>query len=206
MLSTPSGLRWLFFVAVGVIGVSLMAMARSVGEGMLRDGQRMFAGSWEAAVRRPASPLPLRPADEARFPRASFSLVIENDRGSSIDTRAGTVTYDRVADPDTTVFLVLEPVELDTLYREALAIRLFDSLALDPVGKDSPTYSLSPRYRLVASSGATVRELSWDWSAHMGRRWEADGKRLCAFVTHVWNIVARHPESRALPPARGVYY
>lgn len=216
MLNSLKGARWILFLALGVIGVGLLPMARSVGEGVLSDLQRALAWPGVAAAQRPARTLPPRSGDEARFPRSSFGFVFENERGLRIDSSAGLFTDDRIADPDTTIQLRLTAAKLDALYREALAIRLFDELMLDLAQKDAQAWvSSCGRDYLEVRAGTVSRQLSWVGNAQLEGRW-ADGtwatgrpaedwKRLNAFVGHVFTMVHRHPEYRALPRRRGMY-
>ncbi|MEQ1832066.1 MAG: hypothetical protein ABL977_03340 [Candidatus Eisenbacteria bacterium] len=202
-------------IAVAGLGMLLQPAAVPFAESLAADVQSLLERPRLQAARRPARTLPLRAGDTARFPRDRFGFVFSSERGTRIDTRSGTMTIDRVMDPDTTIALRFSEAELDTLYKEAIAIRLFDELTLDPEHKDAEAISSSQRYGLSVRTGASEREFGWQSYALADGRW-ADGswaagraaddwKRLNEFVGHAAGIARRHAEYRALPPARGVY-
>jgi hypothetical protein len=159
----------------------------------------------EARDRRPAPPLAWRAGDEARFPRRDFGFVYEDWTGTRIDTFQDSVTKDRVADPDTTVALGLSDAELDTLWREALAARLFDLPEPSPWPTD-PASMIVPGgiTRLRLSTATAERRWIWD-SRHVRRRRSDESKRLHAFLRHVMEMVERHPAYPRSSPARGLY-
>ncbi len=202
-------------IAIVGLGVILPPVVVPFAQSVWWDIERLVELPRVQAARRPPRALPLRTGDTARFSRDSFAFVLATERGTWIDTRAGTMTVDRIMDPDTTIALRFSEAELDTLYREAIAIRLFDELTLDPEHKDSGVISFSQRYRLTVRAGTREREFGWHAIALVDGRW-ADGswaagraaddwKRLREFVGHAAGIAHRHAEYRALPPARGVY-
>ena len=202
-------------VAIVGLGVILPPVMVPFAQEVWWDIERLVELPRVQAARRPPRALPLRPGDTERFPRDNFAFVFSSERGTRIDTRAATMTVDRIGDPDTTIALRFSEAELDTLYREAIAIRLFDELTLDPAHKDSGRIASSQRSSLSVRAGVREREFGWQSGALAEGRW-ADGRwaagraaddwnRLSRLVGHVFGIARRHAEYRALPPVRGVY-
>lgn len=212
-----TGLRTLIatVIAIAGLGVFLQPAVVPFAESLGTDVQRALELPKVQAARRAARALRPRPGDTVRFPRDGFALVLASEHGTKLDTRAGTMTVDRIEDPDTTILLRLSEAELDTLFREAIAIRLFDELVLDPEHKDTAAISSSDRCWLWVCAGAREREFRWQSYALVDGRWADeswaagraadDWKRLREFVGHAAGIARRHAEYRALPPARGTY-
>lgn len=153
--------------------------------------------------RRPPALLPERSGDRNRYPRQSFVVSYIDGNGFAIDTAVGTVTYDRIVDPDTTIAMRLTTAQLDTLYKAALLDRLFDM----PQPWRIPSQWAGAEHwggDLTVGAGSVRHALRRDsWGGT--EPWTDDHKRLQAFVAELRRMVEASPVYRALPRPRGNY-
>jgi hypothetical protein len=140
---------------------------------------------------------------------SSFSFVLEDDRGFRVDTRAGTVTKDMIADPDTTIRLELSHGDLKAIERAFRSTHLVD------VPEPHPAYPPSPDGSFVISKPSFVwtldlemagvhRHWQWDTARHV-RPPTAEWDALHAAVRTIRDVVDQYADYRALPAASGGY-
>jgi hypothetical protein len=123
--------------------------------------------------------------------------------GFAVDTKAGTVTQDRVSDPDTTIAMRLTEAQIDTLYEDALRYRL---LEMPPPGQLSEFWSGAGKWTGVVTphAGAFQQSLRWaPWTR--SELWSGNHKRLDAYVNELQRMVHNAPAYRALPRPRSNY-
>jgi len=144
-----------------------------------------------------------RPQDRTRYPRNTFWLSFSDATGFAIDTKAGTVTQDRIGDPDTTTEMRLSDTQIDTLYEDALRCRLLEM----PQPAQLHDFSSGDEKWtgvLTMQAGSARNALRWrPWSR--GDLWSDDHKRLDAYIEELQRMVHEAPAFRALPPPRGTY-
>lgn len=153
----------------------------------------------------PIRQLPIRAEYLRRFPRERFAFVFETGWGERIDTFNGFVTKDLIADRDTTIRLVLSDAEMDTVYRAALAIGVFDYADSEATRGGPPPPVPSTWARLKLRAGNVTKELHWGEGCTLTKSGAADISRLFELIRLIQGIVVSHPEYRTLPTARGVY-
>ena len=149
-----------------------------------------------------APSLPLRPRDFRRFPRRGFGFAYEISTGERVDTFEGLVTKDLVTLPDTTIKLTLSAAELDTIYRKMIEIRFFE-ISLPRMHRCPQVIQPNADIHFRVMAGPVSKTLQWN----SGEPPITDDRvRLIDLLQLIRRIVWAHPEYRALPPARGLYY
>jgi hypothetical protein len=133
-------------------------------------------------------------------------------RGNLVDTKAGTFTYDRVSDRDTTVAMRWSSAQLDTMRRAAVALRILELPEPCPEMKpmaDGTAVSVHPDLWVFMELELDGVQRRFGWSgttrangtAVHPEQWD----RLDQFTHLLDATVKRHPAYRALPPVRGGY-
>lgn len=154
----------------------------------------------------PLKPRRIRRSDLRRYPRSDFSFELRTDHGYRVDTRTGIATKDMVIDPDTTIALRLTPAELDTIYRAAISMRIFEYQEPHPVLETNGGFTCpSSVYYLHVEAGGYQRDLRWGTAYNPGGKTLDQWRRLYDLVHMIQRTVAKHPEYQALPPAKGGY-
>lgn len=156
------------------------------------------------------STAPVMQPDErptARFPRKGFNFLIEDGYGTTLDTYRGLCTKDLVADPDTTIRLVLSPAEMDSIHAKMIVIGFFEMEEPHPsYGAAREFQSVSPgtTFRIEATAGTTTRRLSWDTGVRMSTP-SAEWRGLDELVQLIRKTIENRPEFKALPAPNGLY-
>jgi hypothetical protein len=192
----------LIAVLVGVLLLARFTIPTLIAT--VRDAiSSRLSAAVERRLRRPPPVLPIRPADYVRFPRRGFGFDWSTASGWRVDTFHGTVTEDRMADPDTTIALVLTPTEMDSIYQRVIEIRLFD-LPKPRQPAQGPQWDPNSRdeWRFLARAGLAEQDLVWHTNERLP---DDDSKRVIGLMKMIQRIVQRRPEYRALPPPRGHY-
>jgi len=172
---------------------------------LARSEARGWSGStWTHFLNlQPPRAQPERERDRTRYPRSAFWLSFSDATGFAIDTKAGTVTQDRILDPDTTIAMRLSDAQIDTLYEDALRCRLLEmpqpaQLQAFACGGEKWSGVLN------VQAGAARNSLRWlPWSRV--DQWSDDHKRLDAYIEELQRMVHNAPGFRALPRPRGNY-
>jgi hypothetical protein len=203
--------RTILFIAALLVVLACVAppawfQARSIYSTWLEARQRHADAERFARIRafnaRPPVPLVDRPADRATYPRESFAVSFVDENGFGVDTGKGTVTQDRISDPDTTVAMRLSPAELDTLYDDAIRDRLFEM----PQPRPLPWIYFGSHWSgvLTLGAGSARHSLQWDlWT--WNEPWSDDHKRLNSYVRKLARMAKKSPAYRVLPRPRGMY-
>jgi len=138
-----------------------------------------------------------------------FSFVLEEAQGFRVDTRAGTVTKDMIADPDTTIRLRFSRGDLRAIQRAFRAVHLLD------VPEPSPLYPKSSNGLIEVVQPSTAWTLDLDMDGQH-RHWTWDTSRRVLPATAQWDtlhaavrtvrkMVEEYQDYRDLPSARGAY-
>ena len=148
----------------------------------------------------PGTRLPVRPKDYFRFPRKGFGFVFQTKGGEMINSFEGRVTKDLVEGPDTTISLGFTESELDTIYKKAIEIRLFER----PEGLEGEIGGMGyfqPRAvcTLAVQAGSFRRKFNWDDGL---ARSSEDWHRVYEFLGLIRRIVMSKPAYQALPRVR----
>ena len=156
----------------------------------------------EKAFMRPAPQLPIRSDDYRRFPREGFGFVIVAPPWYRINSFEGTMTTRVRSGRDTTIALPFTPSEMDSIYREMIAVRIFDLEEPHPpvvTESDFRTHnSDTASVRVEVRAGAAVKHFSWSFQGRIVRRPD-NWKRLTDWMYLIEQIAVRKPAFRALP-------
>jgi hypothetical protein len=189
------------------LGGALLGIAGSFGFSAAYEiWARIEHARHDALVARPPRALAARHEDYGRYPRAGFGLVFWDSNGNRLDTFGGTCTKDLTAHPDTTIALVLSPVELDSIYQAMIDMRFFDpDQSFESIRTGMVDIEPNVTVHLRARAGAAERELVWDVGTMAHGPTTDDQKRLRRLAQLIWRRIESNSEYRRLPRPWGGY-
>jgi hypothetical protein len=194
--------KWIVILATTSVALGGLAIGKDIADGIGLQWAQVRARWVTAGARRPPRKLAIRSHDYQRYPREAFGFVLEDHWGNRVDTFAGTITRDLIADRDTTITMRLSNAEMDAIYEKAIEIRLFEFPGRLP---DRISGSMYParRIRLVARAGDARQSLVWDTGGLVEGVPSDDWKRRRDLIRLIEGTVRAREEYRALPPPRG---
>jgi hypothetical protein len=145
----------------------------------------------------------------ARAGEPAFSFVLEEAQGFRVDTRAGTVTKDMIADPDITIRLRFSRSDLRSIERAFRASHLLEvpePYPDAPPDSNGTTWIVSPSFTWTLDLDMDGQHRHWKWNtARASRTSTQEWDALRSAVRTVRETLDQYMDYRSLPRARGGY-